>query len=271
MSILRAQRARTQHRPLGVILYDGPSMLDGEPIIVIATGFRRGSANPKTGDMLQTWILRRDVKPFAAIHTGADASICGACPLRGIIERANGQHATVNRRRGCYVNVHQAPTAVYQAFLRGRYEPFDRGQHLPLFRGWMLRMGSYGDPCAVPYSVWSTVAKVATGRTGYTHQWREGRFWRFRRLLMASVENAADAELARSRGWRTFRTTLPGDGPARREFTCPASAEAGHRLTCDQCGACNGADRNPNRVNVVIQAHGSPATISSYLRTLGDS
>jgi hypothetical protein len=49
-------------------------MLDGEPIVVIATGFKRSSANPKTGDMLRTWILRRDVAPFAAIHNGADVS-----------------------------------------------------------------------------------------------------------------------------------------------------------------------------------------------------
>jgi hypothetical protein len=75
-------------------------MIDGEPIVVIATGFKRSSANPKTGDMLQTWILRRDVAPFAAIHNGADASICGDCPLRGIIERSGCKHRTVNRRLG---------------------------------------------------------------------------------------------------------------------------------------------------------------------------
>ena len=240
MSNSSAKRTRRQ-RLLGAILYDGPSMIDGEPIAVIATGFKRASANPKTGDMLQTWVLRSDMKPFSAVHSGADASICGSCPLRGIVEKSNGQHATVNRRRACYVNVHQAPTAVYQAFTRGRYEPFDAGQHLDLFRGRMLRIGSYGDPCAAPYSVWSTFTRASRGRTGYTHQWREGRFWRFRRLVMASVESLADAELAWSRGWRTFRTTIAGEQSTTREFVCPASAEAGHRLTCDQCGACDGA------------------------------
>ena len=99
MSILSARGAHS-HRPLGLILFDGPSMIDGEPIVVIATGFKRSSANPKTGDMLQTWILRRDVAPFAAIHNGADASICGDCPLRGIIERSDCKHRTVNRRLG---------------------------------------------------------------------------------------------------------------------------------------------------------------------------
>ena len=38
----------------GVILYEGPSMLDGAPIVVIATGIRTGSTNVKTGAMIQT-------------------------------------------------------------------------------------------------------------------------------------------------------------------------------------------------------------------------
>lgn len=129
MSSLRAQRARSK-RPQGVIVYEGKSQIDGEPIIVIATGFQRRSANPKTGNMLQTWILRRDINPFAAIHDGADTSICGDCPLRGIIERSRGKQRSVNRRRACYVSVHQAPLAVFQAYQRGRYELFDNGRHL---------------------------------------------------------------------------------------------------------------------------------------------
>jgi hypothetical protein len=265
MSSLSAQRARSK-RPQGVILYNGPSMIDGKPIVVIATGFQRRSANPKTGDMLQTWILRRDVNPFAAIHNGADASICGACPLRGIIDKS--KRRSVNRRRACYVSVHQAPLAVFRAFKRGRYEPFNKQSHIDLFRGKMLRIGSYGDPCAVPYAVWSMLAKVARGRTGYTHQWQTGRFWRYRRLVMASVESLELAQQAHARGWRTFRTAPQGDQPARGEFACPASAEQSHRLTCEQCGACDGVKGNQRRASVVIQAHGSPATIGSYQRML---
>ena len=94
MSILRARGARLQ-RPLGLVLYNGPSSLDGELIVVIATGFRRSTANPKTGDMIQTWILRSDVAPFSAIHSGGDESICGSCPLRGILEASDGQYPTV--------------------------------------------------------------------------------------------------------------------------------------------------------------------------------
>lgn len=259
-------RATATRRPLGVILYQGPSSLDGEPVVTIATGLQSASDNRKTGDMIQTWIIRSDVNPFAAIHSGLDASVCGDCPLRGVIER-NGPQST-NRRRACYVAVHQAPLAVFQAYQRGRYEPFDVRQHLNLFRNRMLRIGSYGDPVAVPFSVWSPLVAVAAGHTGYTHAWRETRFWRYRRILMASCESLDDATAAHARGWRTFRTGPIGELPVRGEFRCPASAEEGKRLTCERCGACNGANANPGRASVLIQAHGSPATLGSYRRML---
>ena len=51
----------------GVILYEGPSELDGSPIVVIATF---GSKNRKTGkgrkNLIQTWIMRQDVAPWDA-------------------------------------------------------------------------------------------------------------------------------------------------------------------------------------------------------------
>lgn len=264
MISLTSARARTQL--LGVVLYRGPSLIDGAPIVVVATGFQRRSANEKTGDMVQTWILRADMNPLEAIHTGQDVSICGDCPLRGILQ--DTERGTANRMRGCYVAVHQAPLAVYRAYRLGRYERFDCARHLPLFRDRMLRLGSYGDPVAAPLSVWAPLVRVASGHTGYTHHWDNGRFWRFRRFLMASVETLDDARQAQAQGWRTFRSAPGGELPAPGEFHCPASAEKGHRLTCEMCGACNGANGNAQRVSVLIWAHGSPATLGSYSRML---
>ena len=148
--MIQSNSALVHAKPLGLILYEGPSLIDGQPIAVIATGFQRRTANSKTGDMVQTWILRSDMNPLEAIHTGQDVSICGNCPLRGMLDKQ--QRRTVNRRRACYVNVHQAPLAVYRAYRRGRYEPFDSAQHLALFQGRMLRLGCYGDPVAAPYA-----------------------------------------------------------------------------------------------------------------------
>ena len=63
----------------GFIFYQGPSQIDGAPIVGIAV---LRSKNDKTGDMVQTYILRSDMTPLVALATGADSSICGACPHR---------------------------------------------------------------------------------------------------------------------------------------------------------------------------------------------
>ena len=62
------------------IIYNGLSLLDGKPIVVIATYSNR---NTKTGHVVQTYILREDINPLEASKTGEDYSICGDCPMRG--------------------------------------------------------------------------------------------------------------------------------------------------------------------------------------------
>ncbi len=126
-------------------------------------------------------------------------------PLRGILEMAKGgRNNTVNRRRACYVNVHQAPRAVFQAFHNGRYEPFDRQRHLDLFRGRMLRSAHMAIPAPFLMPSGQRWPTWLMRRTGYTHQWQQGRFWRYRRLVMASCESLADASDAQSRGLENF-------------------------------------------------------------------
>lgn len=98
----------------GWVLYEGPSEIDGAPIVVIITGLSKPSANVKTADLLQTWILRADVSPSVAAIDGRDASVCGDCPHRAKV--VNGK--TV---RSCYVAVWQAPRSVWAAYHRGSY------------------------------------------------------------------------------------------------------------------------------------------------------
>jgi len=248
-----------------MILYSGPSQIDGQPIVCIATGFESASVNHKTGPMIQTWILRSDIAPEEAVRTGGDSSICGSCHLRGLVTKLpNGEQ--INRFRGCYVFVQQAPQKIWEQRLE--YKAMD----LSKFAGQMVRIGSYGDPCAVPFEVWRQVASKAAGRTGYTHQWREKRFEHYRSLLMASVETEEDASQARSKGWRTFRVAPHGALPMAGEFHCPASKEQSYRETCESCGACDGADNAPDRASVVIYPHGPPAAVKSFYRvTLGAS
>ena len=63
----------TKKTPTGFAFYDGPSLIDGAPIIGIAV---LRSENAKTGDMVQTYILRADMSPLDAISSGDDVSIC---------------------------------------------------------------------------------------------------------------------------------------------------------------------------------------------------
>ena len=53
----------------GVVLYNGASVLDGEPVVCIATF---NSNNEKTGDMIQTRIIRSDMSPLEASKTFND-------------------------------------------------------------------------------------------------------------------------------------------------------------------------------------------------------
>lgn len=64
----------------GFVFYDGPSSINGAPIVGIAT---MESRNGKTGNMIQTFIVRADQHPLEALSTGADSAICGDCALRG--------------------------------------------------------------------------------------------------------------------------------------------------------------------------------------------
>jgi len=234
----------------GIIIYRGPSLLDGAPIVVIATGFKVKSENTKTGAMIQTYILRSDMPPTVAVKTGADASICGNCALRG-----NGDGSG----RRCYVTVGKGPQAVYRAFARGKY-PSVWSQHN--FNGRKVRLGAYGDPAAVPIEIWKTVTYAATGWTGYTHQWRTTPA--LQPYVMASADSPEDALQAQMRGWRTFRVVLPGAVERlENEGRCPASAEAGKKLTCSICMACSGGKR---RGSIVIQAHGGFAVMANINR-----
>ena len=221
--------------PLGVVFYDGPSMIDGKPIIAVATF---SSSNRKTGDMVQTWILRRNVDPVRALRVGADASVCGGCYHRG--DKATG------RPRTCYVNIGQAPQSVWRGFHRGIYP---KGT-LQQTEGRAVRMGAYGDPVAVPWQAWSGIhgAKLWTG---YTHQWRSLLATPFRNVLMASCDSVAEAAEAARAGWRTFLVDATGK-PPEDSIECPS--EKGTR--CADCGLCSGLQRSA-APSIWIAPHGS--------------
>jgi len=226
-------------------IWEGPSKLDGAPIMVLLTGIAKSSANTKTGDLLQTWILRLDKAPHHAVKDGSDASVCGNCPLRPALF-VKGEVSD----RPCYVKTFQAPLSTWKA---NRGLPVSSPETVrALVAGRRVRRGSYGDPAAVPAYVWDNLADRPG--TGYTHQWR--RSPELATQVMASVHTTQEATQAHILGFRTFRVTKNAEDLTANEILCPASKEAGARTTCEKCNLCDGS-RGPSdrRKSIVIVNH----------------
>jgi hypothetical protein len=262
-------------KPNGYILWEGISEIDGKtPIVVIATGFKTSTSNPKTGDMIQTWIICRDTHPTEAINGGGDKGICGECP-----------HRKIDGKRTCYVN-QMSIGSVYNAYKRGSYSTDVLDSHVRiahLFRGKRVRLGAYGDPLAVPAVFWWTVTRHVVGHTGYTHQWRRwqagGAYesidgdtcvstWsrlKYQNLCMASVDSEEEREEAEALGWRTFRVLTPEESPSDKEVRCPN--EVDKSIKCDSCNLCQGTTVGQHVRSIAITVHGTGA---KYFR-FGDS
>ena len=221
--------------PNGRVLYHGPSMLDGAPIVVIATGFADSSSNDKTGAMIQTWILRADIPPHQAFKGVEGESVCGDCPHK------------INKT--CYVIWYQAPLAVWSCWHHGlgyaAAVPSD-------FVGCNLRLGSAGDPAAVPPWVWQSILPTIASHTGYSHQWRNPAGAWLRGIVQASCDSLQDLNDARAAGWRTFSVLPVGEVDPVGTVHCAASSERGYKTTCAACGLCDGAS-----ADVAIWAHGA--------------
>ena len=222
------------------IIYNGPSLLDGKPIVVIATYSDR---NAKTGKVLQTYIIRSDISPLEASKSGEDFSICGDCKFRGTPTTDPVRKQAV--KRDCYVNLGQGPTVVYKAYKRGVYPVaktirgdgfvIDQVQTLGLNR--IVRIGTYGDPAAVPSWVWDRLLKQCKSWLAYSHQsgWRPD-------IAMQSADTMAEAIKHWKAGNRTFRVIADlGELDKTKEILCPASKEAGRRVQCTACKLCKGS------------------------------
>lgn len=244
-----AEGAAAISRPrLGAVIYRGPSELPPHaPIIAAVSGFVVPSRNPKTGPMLQTWILYERSTPLDALRAGDDASICGSCALRA---------------HGCYVQVRHAPTNIWRAVMAGKYtDVLTTAERHALGRGRAIRLGSYGDPAAVPWSVWGELLAYADTWAGYTHQWAKGCHPNLKLFCMASVDTPEQQARAQAEGWRTFRVRQDGDARLPGEIVCPASDEwvrTGRKSTqCIRCRLCEGASKQAK--SIAIRPHGTRA------------
>ncbi len=230
------------------VVWEGPSRLDGKPIVMIAAAIKTAiasnveSANGKTGAMVQSYFLRADVSPLDALASGADVSICGKCPLRGA---------------SCYVQVGRAPQGLWEAYKRGTLPVITVAELAWLVDRFSLgfRFGSYGDPASVDAALLLTIKASARLSTGYSHNDPKGAY---KAISMMSADTVEDAIQARDVGRRSFRVG-PIESRLPWESLCPASAEGGRKTTCEDCGLCDGTRENDSRRSIFIPPHGAGA------------
>lgn len=244
-------------KPLGLVLWEGQSSFSPlHRVAVVLTGLRSKSKNAKTGKMLQVWILPVDGSPLASLRNGTDEAVCGDCKLRPIISK------TVKGSARCYVDVSRAPSGVARAYHAGSYTPATPELLTRYVAGSHIRFGAWGDPAAVPAHVWQTLSDLPGVRwTGYSHgalRFGLDGISDLRSLVMFSADDATSALTAQASGWRTFRVRQASEPLLPGEIACPASAEGGNKVQCDQCLLCDGSNRLDIRKlpNVAIIDHG---------------
>ena len=237
------------------IIYEGPSLIDGQPIVVLA---QSGSRNSKTGDMVQTFIIRSDIDPITASRTGQDTAICGDCIHKG---KPSDKTTGTAIGRTCYVTLAHAPLGKYKAYKRGVYGYATGHKAIAaLGFGKMVRLGTYGDPCAAPQGLWDSLVSRADGWTAYTH----GAINPAPNMIMTSADSPMQAESAWDRGERTFRVIgHVNDVIQGKEVLCPASEEMGKRTTCESCKLCAGASVKAKSIAIV--AHGTSKRLAKEL------
>ena len=236
---------QNKFNPNGKILWEGLSPLTGDPIVCIITGLKTSSSNEKTGDMLQTVILRTDIEPHIGHKNGMNRAICGDCP-----------HAGYNNG-SCYVKWFQMPLSIYRAYKKGRYDYFKKSD-LKLLVGRSLRMGSAGDPSMVPFSVWEPLLNTVKTHTGYSHQYRHNFAIDFKNVLQASCDTFEDYLYASDLGFNCFLVKHKDTKAPKGFINCPASIEAGKKTSCELCSMCSGSGSKRGK-NIYINAHGNTA------------
>jgi hypothetical protein len=227
----------------GAVIHRGPSKIDGQPIIVVAIW---ASTNRKTGDMLQTYIMRSDIDPLTANKYGEDYSICGNCALRGTPTLDPTKKQAEDRP--CYVVLGQGPMVVFKGLQRGIYPDYtNRQQRRALGRGRMVRIGTYGDGAAAPRFVWDDLLFEAEGHNAYSHNGGDPR------IYMQSADTLPQAQAAWSSGFRTFRVVHDTSHLQPNEILCPSS----RGVQCVDCRLCGGSQVKAKSIAIVVHGNGA--------------
>ncbi len=264
-----------------MILFEGPSLINGRPIVVIATP----DSNPKTGEMLYTWILDAEISPEEAAFNGVDESICGGCKFRAqpssVPSASSLSKITWKHSRICYVRLSSesdefgtpkadekmGPAEIWRAWKNGEFGRWQSFGPVPAWQNdecrmsWYqyhgplsVRIGSYGDPGAAPTEMWIDLVRYAPNFTAYTHLWKTCD-QQLKKYCMASVDTPEERIEANEMGWRAF-VVAPMDVDVAQlgsDVLCPMTA--GKPVTCNTCHMCQGTSSKVKQ-NIWEKAHG---------------
>ena len=224
--------------PNGYVLYDGPSLINGERIIYIV--LVSNSKNSKTGAMDFQTIVITEHNPLYASKHGLDEANCGNCKHRGTpTDDPNRKQA---KDRTCYVKLFHTPLIVWKQWKKGAY-PYVQGHDkiASIGRDKKGRDGTYGDGGAVPSYVRESLFSESIGSNSYCHQYDNPNSSFNPNHDMVSADDLSIAQKHWDLGHRTFRVIQKTDELIKgTEILCPASKEMGRRVQCSSCMLCGG-------------------------------
>ncbi len=207
---------------------------------LVLTCLVNASKNDKTGDMIQSYLISKDLLNADTVHFG---SKCTTCPMitkcyvnkdklsvRGALRRLTNNESTSYKD----VSFNEALKHI---------ERSDKG----------LRLGTYGDPSILPLSDIEMLVKAARFHTGYTHYW-DSIPTQYSKFLMASCENEEQELFAKSLGYRAFRVLLKDQNQHKVNKGTIECLNVTHGLTCAKCKLCDGNNKGSKK-SIYIHEH----------------
>lgn len=213
------------------------SPVHGKDVLLAITD---GSANEKTGDVCQIYILNPETSPLDAAKTGADEHVCGHCPQRHFLGG------------GCYVTLMHGPRAVYSGWLNTGKKLDAAEDVIDMLSRRYVRYGAYGDPAHIPAWFVSEINSVAKGWTAYTHAWRNpavADIWRGK--AMASLDHPSQIKTAEGLGWKWF-LAVKDTSEIQVAGAVVCDNEKDDRTQCRDCMRCDGSNES-----VYLTIHGT--------------
>ena len=237
----------TYMKPIQV--YKTRNHLDQECVVQM----QYGSQNSKTGDSIQVWILPMEWVKKGEKAMNNDEASCMDCP-----HSKRGNKSCYVRKGFAEYGLKSKVKSLHKYYKQKNLEILDiqelAGREKHRCKDKFIRFGAYGEPVLLGEQNVKELTEVASNFTGYTHQWHIAKYDWSRKYFMASVETEQLMQKANKFGFRTFRVRKKADlAHSKLETICPASKEAGRKVTCNVCALCKGASSKAK--NIVIIKH----------------